>query len=117
MLAEDARSLQAVIGTNLQRASKDNDLIYLEAIPSPSDLPLVASASLVDAKIPSELERPLHHLIEAAEVTPSLGKPLFAELVPYAVHVAVSVYEDRKDSYVRDELNARREELDAIAAR
>ncbi|PWN45049.1 BRO1-domain-containing protein [Ceraceosorus guamensis] len=116
MLAEDARSLQAVIGTNLHRAVKDNDLIYLEAIPSAGDLPKILGASLVEAKVPSELEKPLQHLSEGTNVTPALGKPLFAELVPYAVHVAVSVYEDRKDSYVRDELNARREELDAIAA-
>ena len=42
--------------------------------------------------------------------------PLFSGLVPYGVHLALSIYDDRKDTVVR-ELDGKREELDGLAAR
>lgn len=49
------------------------------------------------------------------EITTPQDRPLFATLVPYSVHLAISIYDDRKDQLVR-RLSARAEELDSIAA-
>ena len=44
-------------------------------------------------------------------------RPLFERLVPYAVHLAISIYDDRKDSFVKEEIASRKEELDHVSAR
>lgn len=112
---DDLKSLQQIIAANLARGSRDNDLIYLEPITPASNLPPIAPAVMAKAVLPAELANPIPLLRETP--APALGKPLFAELVPYGVHLAISIYEDRKDSLVREEISARREELDAISAR
>ncbi|PWN46889.1 BRO1-domain-containing protein [Violaceomyces palustris] len=112
-IVEDLRSLQQIISTNLQRGTRDNDLIYLEPVTPASNLPNIAPAAMVKPVLPAEVENPIPLLREGP--SPALGQPLFSELVPYGVHLAISIYEDRKDSLIREEINQRREELDAIA--
>jgi len=61
---------------------------------------------MVAAKVPTQVSDPMSTLGESGE----LGRPLFTKLVPYAVHVAASIYEDRRDRLVKgsiiDELEA-----------
>ncbi|UZJ52778.1 hypothetical protein CBS101457_002098 [Exobasidium rhododendri] len=113
-LQADLKSLQAVISTNLSRAMKDNDLIYLEPVTPASNLTPITAASMVDAKVPIEVSNPIPYLRDTP--APAYGKPLFRELVPYGVHVAISIFEERKESFIREELEMKREELDNLAA-
>lgn len=113
-IISDLKSLQGVIQTNLARASKDNDLIYLEAVTPADKLSTIASAAMVEAKVPGELASPIQYLRDSP--APAFGKPLFRELVPYGVHVAISVFDERKDSFVREEIEVKKQELDALAA-
>ncbi len=110
----DLKSLQGVIATNLARANKDNDLIYLEAVPSAANLAKIAPAVMVKPTLPKEIEDPIQFLRPAPP--PAFGAPLFQALVPYGVHVAISVYEDRKETLVRDEISNQKTELDALAS-
>jgi programmed cell death 6-interacting protein len=48
------------------------------------------------AKVPKEVSEPAAFIGEKGE----FGPPLFAKLVPFAVHVAASIYEERRDRLV-----------------
>ncbi|KAK0555710.1 pH-response regulator protein palA/rim20 [Tilletia horrida] len=111
-LKTDLKGLQERIADNIKRGTKDNDLIYLEPVTSASNLPPIAPATdMVKADVPAEVKDPLSFLRET-----KFGRPLFAELAPLGVHLAISVYEDRKHTFVRDNIARRRDELDGIAA-
>jgi programmed cell death 6-interacting protein len=47
------------------------------------------------AKVPKEVSTPSEFIGEG-----EFGPPLFAKLVPFAVHVAASIYEERRDRLV-----------------
>lgn len=51
---------------------------------------------MVIARVPKEVSDPPEYLGEGKE----FGRPLFAQLVPFAVHVAASIYEERRDRLV-----------------
>lgn len=106
------QTLQAIVADNLARAVKDNELIYLQPITPMSSLSDIQSAPMAKATIPPELAAPIDHLQSSA-----LGTPLFQTLVPHGVHLAISIYDDRKDQLVRTSISERAEELDALAAR
>ncbi|EST04478.1 ALIX V-shaped domain protein [Kalmanozyma brasiliensis GHG001] len=112
-ITSDLKSLQGILQSNITRATRDNDLIYLEAVTPATQLAAIQAAAMVKAVVPVEVLQPIAHLRDSP--APAFGKPLFGELVPYGVHLAISIYDDRKDSFVRDTLGARRDELDAIA--
>ena len=65
------------------------------------------------SETPAEVKDPISLMSENS----ILGLPLFARLVPFAVHQAESVYSERKQNYVKDEIIARFEELDEICKR
>lgn len=111
----DLRGLQGVIEGNLKRSKKDNDLIYLEPVTPAGSLAVVQAARMVQAKLPVEVARPIDCLgAGSGSDAPSLGRPLFGALVPYGAHLAISVYEDRKESWWRDAVEAKRQELEAV---
>lgn len=112
-ITSDLKSLQGILQSNIARATRDNDLIYLEAVTPASQLAAIQPATMVKPVTPVEVVQPIAHLRVSPQ--PAFGKPLFAELVPYGVHLAISIYDDRKDSFVRDTIGGRRDELDAIA--
>ncbi|CAG8511892.1 16671_t:CDS:10 [Acaulospora morrowiae] len=89
---KDLESLRNAVSSNLSRAVKDNDIIYLNTVPSASSLVTISRANLAKVSIPPEVEDPIPLMNE----TSILGMPLFAKLVPFAVHQAHSVYSDRK---------------------
>lgn len=96
---------------NLGRATKDNDMIYLEAVTPATNLSSIVSASMVKSTIPPEIIKPIDYLHDGSG---GLGKPLFETLVPYGVHLAISVYDDRKDEFVRSELSSRLADFESL---
>ncbi|CAI2168502.1 19233_t:CDS:10 [Funneliformis geosporum] len=104
---KDLESVQAAVQSNLKRALKDNDIIYLQMVPSSLSLTSIGKANMATPNIPPEVKDPISLMNERS----ILGVPLFVKLVPYAVHQAHSVYSDRKEKLVRDEILSKLHEL------
>lgn len=102
----DLNGLKARVTEDLKRAEKDNDVIYLMPVPPKSELRTLDRAGMATPRIPPEVSDPYSTLGDKG----AFGQPLFARLVPYAVHVAVSIYDERKERLVNttiiDELEA-----------
>ena len=106
----DLNGLKNKVSEDLKTAEKDNDTIYLLPVPAKSDLKALDRASMVAAKVPVEVSDPLSMLGEDGD----LGCPLFTKLVPYAVHLAASMYADRRDRLVNNTII---DELEGLTAR
>lgn len=52
------------------------------------------------ARVPPEIANPTEYLGDHTD----FGPPLFSKLVPYSVHVAVSIYEERRDRMVNQNI-------------
>ncbi|EGE08160.1 pH-response regulator protein palA/RIM20 [Trichophyton equinum CBS 127.97] len=98
VVLSDLNGLKSRVSEDLKRAEKDNDMIYLDHVPPKSELKLLDRANMVAAKAPPEVINGLSMIGEGAP----LGRALFAKLVPYAVHVAASIYADRRDRRVNE---------------
>ncbi|XMA12883.1 hypothetical protein WAI453_005674 [Rhynchosporium graminicola] len=92
----DLNGLKNRVTEDLKRAEKDNDLIYLNPVPPKSELKTLERAAMAVAKVPKEISDPASFIGDKGE----FGPPLFAKLVPFAVHVAASIYEERRDRVV-----------------
>ncbi|KAL4809119.1 BRO1-like domain-containing protein [Aspergillus unguis] len=96
----DLQGLKTRVSEDLKRAEKDNDMIYLNAVPPKSELKIIDRASMVASKAPSQVTDAISMLGEKGP----LGQPLFSKLVPYAVHIAASIYSDRRDRLVNERI-------------
>lgn len=96
MVLGDLNGLKNKVTEDLKRAEKDNDLIYLNPVPPKSELKTLERANMAIAKVPKEISEPASFIGDKGE----FGPPLFAKLVPFAVHVAASIYEERRDRLV-----------------
>lgn len=96
----DLNGLKSRVVEDLKRAEKDNDIIYINPVPPKSELKTIERASMVLAKAPSQVTDAISMLGDNGP----LGQPLFSKLVPYAVHIAASIYTDRRDRLVNDTL-------------
>ncbi|CAG8379708.1 unnamed protein product [Penicillium salamii] len=96
----DLNGLKSRVAEDLKRAEKDNDVIYLSPVPPKSELKTIERASMVLAKAPSQVT----DAVSMLGVNGPLGQPLFSKLVPYAVHIAASIYTDRRDRLVNETL-------------
>lgn len=103
----DLNGLKKRVSEDLKRAEKDNDTIYLIPEPPRSELKMLDRASMVSSRVPKEVAKSQEMLGDHGE----LGKPLFSKLVPYNVHVAASIYADRKDRLVNNTIIAELENL------
>lgn len=92
----DLNGLKMRVTEDLKRAERDNDMIYLANVPPKSELRSLDRASMATSKKPSDIADPSSSLGDRG----TLGQPLFARLVPYAVHIAASIYADRRDRIV-----------------
>ncbi|KAI9307772.1 BRO1-like domain-containing protein [Cunninghamella echinulata] len=123
----DLKSLQQIIQTNLARAEKDNDLIYLEQIPSATSLPPIQQFEMVQPIAPPEVADPVSLMLNYNSSNnnneqqqsdgvahPIIGLPLFQKLVPFAVHQAASVYVDRKERIIKEDIIGRLDELTEV---
>nr|POE75749.1 ph-response regulator protein pala/rim20 [Quercus suber] len=106
----DLNGLKNRVAEDLKGAEKDNDTIYLNPEPPKSELKVLDRASMVTARVPKELSNSQDMLGERGQ----LGAPLFAKLVPYSVHVAASIYADRRDRLINNVIIS---ELDNLTAR
>ena len=103
----DLNGLKNKVAEDLKTAEKDNDTIYLLPVPPKSDLKTLDRASMVATKVPLEVSDPVSKLGETGE----LGRPLFSKLVPYSVHVAASIYADRRDRLINNTIIDELEDL------
>ena len=107
----DLQGLKNRVTEDLKRAEKDNDVIYLLPVPPKSELRTLDRAGMATPRTPTEVSDPASTLGEKG----TFGQPLFAKLVPYAVHIAVSIYQERKDRLINtsiiDELESMTNEL------
>ncbi len=78
--------LQAAVKSALERAVRDNDLVYSSPVPPATQLAPIVGAGMVKLVTPKEIAEPVAWLMGgSAAVT-----PLFSALVPYGVHLALS---------------------------
>ncbi|KAG0363824.1 pH-response regulator protein palA/rim20 [Podila minutissima] len=110
-VVSDLRSLQTAIHRNLSRAEKDNDIIYLEPIPAEASLAAIGRADMSKPIIVSEISNPVPMMNEHNML---LGVPLFSRLVPFAVHQAASVYTERKERIVKEDIGGKFDELTGV---
>ncbi|KAG0342357.1 pH-response regulator protein palA/rim20 [Podila horticola] len=110
-VVSDLRSLQTAIHRNLSRAEKDNDIIYLEPIPAEASLPVIGRADMSKPIIVPEISNPVPLMNEHNML---LGVPLFSRLVPFAVHQAASVYTERKERIVKEDIGGKFDELTGV---
>lgn len=96
----DLHGLKSRITDDLKRAEKDNDVIYLMPVTPKSELATLGRAGMATPRIPTELSDPRSALGERG----TFGQPLFAKLVPYSVHIAVSIYQERRDRIVNTKI-------------
>lgn len=99
-VVEDLNGLKRRVEEDLKRAERDNDVIYLQVVPPKSELKILDRANMATARIPPQVEKPFDFLGDQAE----FGPALFSKLVPFAVHLAVSVYEERRDRLVNQNI-------------
>ncbi|KAJ2403029.1 pH-response regulator protein palA/rim20 [Coemansia sp. RSA 2559] len=102
------RALQELVASNCSRAERDNDVIYLDPVPAASSLASIAPYKLAQAVAPELVQNPGKYLGEE-----ELGPPLFKGLVPFVIHQAASLYEDRKEQLVNKDLITALDELTA----
>lgn len=107
MVLGDSNGLKSRVSEDLKRAEKDNDIIYLMPVHPKSELKTLSRAGMATPRVPEEVSNPSSTLGENG----TFGQPLFAKLVPYAVHVAASIYEERKNRLVNVSII---EELEAL---
>lgn len=97
---EDLQALKRKLEEDLKRAEKDNDLIFLNPVPPKAELKILERANMATARTPPQVANPLDYLGDHAE----LGPALFSKLVPFSVHVAISIYEERRDRTVNQNI-------------
>ncbi|RVD89272.1 uncharacterized protein DFL_000288 [Arthrobotrys flagrans] len=98
VVTADLKGLKQKIADTLRRAEKDNDLIYLAPVPSKAELAVLQRASMVKPIVPKEITEASAKLVAGGEY----GPPLFQNLVPFAVHMAGSIYVERRDRAVNN---------------
>ncbi|KAI9500151.1 pH-response regulator protein palA/rim20 [Coemansia spiralis] len=103
-----AKSQQELVSSNCTRSVRDNDVIYLDPVPAASSLASISPYKLAQSKAPDIIENPGKYLGEE-----ELGPPLFKGLVPFVIHQAASLYEDKKDQLVNKDLITSLDELTA----
>lgn len=103
----DLNGLKNKVTEDLKRAEKDNDMIYLLPIPPKAELKILDRANMVVSRVPKEVSEATSMLGDHGV----LGPALFSKLVPYSVHLAASIYVDRRDRLVNNTII---EELEAL---
>jgi len=124
----DLTGFQSKLVENLRKTNKDNDMIYLCKLRSPqgityilmeyplapvppaSALPPIQKAVMAKSTVPKEITEAQTNLTE----TGLYGVPLFAKLVPFAVHLAASIYAEKRDRLINNELTG---ELEALTTK
>ena len=96
------QNLSNAVRSALERAVRDNDLVYVSPIPPANQLTPIVGVGMVKLATPLEIAEPVAWLMGGKA---GMG-PLFSGLVPYGVHVAISTSLFRHP--IRGELNVLR---------
>ncbi|KAG5982369.1 serine/threonine protein kinase prr1 [Claviceps digitariae] len=99
-VVDDLNGLKRKVEDDLKRAERDNDMIFLNPVPPKSELKFLERANMAVARVPPQIAKPLDYLGDKAE----FGPALFSKLVPFSVHVAISIYEERRDRLVNQNI-------------
>ncbi|KAI9805487.1 MAG: hypothetical protein M1825_000738 [Sarcosagium campestre] len=105
----DLHGLKNKVQEDLKRSEKDNDIIYLIPVPPKSELRAIDRANMATVKIPKEVSDSTSFIGDHG----IFGTPLFSKLVPFSVHIAASIYNERRDRLVNHTIIA---ELDALTS-
>jgi programmed cell death 6-interacting protein len=103
----DLNGLKNRVTEDLKRAERDNDMIYLLPVTPKAELRILDRANMVVPRVPKEVAESNAMLGDNGE----LGSALFSKLVPYSVHLAASIYVDRRDRLVNNTIIEELEEL------
>ncbi|KAK4132135.1 BRO1-domain-containing protein [Trichocladium antarcticum] len=106
-VVEDLQGLKKRLEQDLKRAEKDNDVIYLQIVPPKPELKILDRANMAVARVPPQVAKPYDYFGDHAE----FGPGLFTKLVPFSVHLAVSIYEERRDRLVNNNIIAELETM------
>lgn len=71
-------------------------LTYADVVPPKSELKILERANMAVARVPKQVSDPYEFFGDKAE----FGPALFSRLVPFSVHVAISIYEERRDRMI-----------------
>lgn len=82
-------------------------LTSIDPEPSKAELKILDRATMASPRTPAQVTKPLDYLGEKGE----FGVALFTKLVPYSVHIAVSIYEERRDRLVNQNIIGELESL------
>jgi programmed cell death 6-interacting protein len=72
----------------------------IDTVPPKSELKILDRANMASAKVPPQIANPFEYLGDHKE----FGPALFTKLVPFAVHLAVSMYEQKRDLLVNNNI-------------
>lgn len=93
---EDLNGLYYKAKSDLTRAEKDNDLIYIHTVPEVSRLSKIQrGAFMSNATVPPEIRDPISYLKDQAKLS-----ILFEDVLPFAVYQSVHAYSEQLDDYV-----------------
>ncbi|KAF8553948.1 BRO1-domain-containing protein [Imleria badia] len=101
-VVQDIKSLLDVLQKNLARAERDNDLIYHKDIPSSSTITPIQDVIMVQSIILPGLSDPN---------TVAGGRVLFADLLGWGASEAVNIYNDNKQTLVKERITDFAQEL------
>ncbi|KAF8604259.1 BRO1-domain-containing protein [Ceratobasidium sp. AG-I] len=107
---DDIKSLSKTLDSNFARAQKDNDLIYHQTVPPESTLPTIGAANMVQSIANNKLQDP-------SLVIGNTDNALFSGLVAYGVRMAIEVYVDRRENWIKEEVEGGAKELDTEITR
>ncbi|KAI1434936.1 BRO1-like domain-containing protein [Xylaria sp. CBS 124048] len=107
IVVDDLNTLKKRVEDDLKRAERDNDVIYLNPVTPRSELKILERATMAFVRNPPQVAKPLEFIGPKGE----FGQALFTKLVSYSVHLAVSIYEERRDRVVNQNIAAELETL------
>ena len=107
-LVDALRDLQSIVETNLARAERDNQLIYLESATNEAALPDLGTAEMAKPAPPEGVVSPRALVDEHAL--------WFRGLMTYGIDVAERLYSDRKRHFCETVVEARLHALDTEAS-
>ncbi|KAI3652916.1 hypothetical protein MP228_002341 [Amoeboaphelidium protococcarum] len=109
LVVKELKSFQSLLQDQLKRSEKDNDVVYLDPIPSQASLSAIDKAALSSAIAFPPLSSP--------SMTSIVGKPLFEKLYPYMIYTQIQAYNDRKSIIVKsiaDKLQKQNDEYNEV---
>jgi programmed cell death 6-interacting protein len=95
-LMEIAKRHLSRVQEALASATKDNDFIYHQAVPSEAALPAIS-------KLPAAKAIPVSELYQGQDIHRIIGPDIFQKLVPMSVTESASLYDEEKAKLIRAE--------------